>query len=75
MKGPVWYQRVTMQGASRTDARGQGGVHVDYSGCLGAADAQTSKLVSEQEPELLQYRQRRQLEKEIYSTLTYSLGL
>lgn len=53
MKGPVWYQRVTMQGASRTDARGQGGVHVDYSGRLRAADAQPSELVAEQQPELL----------------------
>lgn len=42
-----------MQGASRTDARGQGRVHVDYSGRLRTADAETGELVPEQEPELL----------------------
>lgn len=51
--GPVWYQGVTMRGASRTDATGQRGVHVDDGGGLRAGDAEPRELVAEQQPELL----------------------
>lgn len=50
-----------MRGASRTDARGQGGVHVDNGRRLRAADAETGEFVTEQEPELLEHRQSGQL--------------
>lgn len=52
-----------MRGASRTDATGQRSVHVDDGGGLRAGDAEPRELVAEQQPELLQRRQLRQLER------------